>query len=75
MSSKKTASNILKNTEKIIPQAVDVNAIKKLFFIFSISPLAKSKPNNPKTVPSIPNNGNMDIIVRNIVYDFDATVA
>ena len=54
--------------EKIMPHAVDVSAIKKLFLIFVMSPAAKSKPSKPNTVPNIPSNGKIEIKDTNNVY-------
>ena len=59
-------TDVLNKTEKTIPHAVDVKALKKFPFICSISPV-RSKLNNAATVPNIPNRGNNVISVINIL--------
>ena len=55
---------ILKVIEKIIPHVVEVSASKKLIFALLIaSAFVISSPRRAKTVPSIPNNGKIDINV------------
>ena len=57
----------MNSTEKIIPHAVEVSALKKLFLMLTMSPAERSKPSSAVTVPNKPSKANNEINVVNSV--------
>ena len=58
------AFTTLKIMDQMIPHAVDVRALKKLFLTSAILPVEKSNVTREATVPNMPKSGKRETHVR-----------